>query len=88
MNRHIFRYRDAASVVNRRAALALEGLPLDLDERYPAEIGAVDDAGASRAARAFIRPDAGVWVVVGPVDPADPVWAGKGAVEVVSYNFV
>ncbi|GAB6062106.1 MULTISPECIES: M16 family metallopeptidase [Deferrisoma] len=83
VTRHVFRYDDPANLVRDRLENLLDGLPLDLGERYPDEVAAVTLDAARRAARSHLDPARGVWVLVGDLDPADPRWGRMGAVEVV-----
>jgi predicted Zn-dependent peptidase len=83
INRTIFRYRDPEAAVVRRASLWLDNLPLDLDEQFSREIAGISATEVNRAEGAHLRPDAGVWVLVGPVDPNDSKWAGRGRVTVI-----
>lgn len=82
VNRHVFRYEDPAATVRERLSLFFDGFPADLPARYVEGVQGVDPAGASAALGAFDL-NAGVLVVVGGVDPADPVWGRRGPVEVV-----
>ncbi len=83
VNRHVFRYEDPANTVRERLSLLFDGLPPDLPARYPGVIQGVGPAEVQAAVRAFDLA-AGVLVVVGAVDPADPDWARRGPVEVVT----
>ena len=83
INSTIFRYRDPGAAVVRRASLGLDNLSLDLDEQFTRRIAAATEAEVNRAEGAHLRPDAGVWVLVGPVDPEDPKWTERGRVTVV-----
>lgn len=83
VNRHVFRYEDPADTVRERLALLFDGLPADLPARYVEGVRAVTPAGATAALGAFDL-GAGVLVVVGGVDPADPAWGRRGPVRVVT----
>ncbi len=83
VNRHVFRYADPADLVRERMGLWLSDLPLDLGVRYPAEIEAVSTEAVARVARRYLDPSRGVWVIVGDVDPAAPLWRRLGKVRVV-----
>ncbi|MEW6488995.1 MAG: pitrilysin family protein [Thermodesulfobacteriota bacterium] len=85
VNRHVFRYEDPAALVRERLGLLFDGLPADLPARYVAGVQAVTAPGASAAAEAFDLA-AGVLVVVGDVDPADPAWGSRGPVLVVTAD--
>ena len=74
--RYLFRYRDPASIVRRKASLWLKGLPGDLSERLIEEIGEIEAPKVSAAAAKTYRPETGVWVLVGNVNPDDPAWEG------------
>ncbi|MHB8766676.1 MAG: M16 family metallopeptidase, partial [Deferrisomatales bacterium] len=83
VTRHAFRYEDPAAAVRERLALRLDGLALDLPAQYPGRIDAVTPAEVASALGGPFASPGGITVVVGDVDPADPAWAGRGAVEVV-----
>lgn len=75
-NRFIFRYRDPADQVAERMVLTIKGLPSDLVASHFAALKEVTPESAKGAAGAWFKPGEGVWVVVGEVDQADPVFDG------------
>lgn len=83
VNRHVFRYEDPATLVRERLSLELDGLPADLPRRYPSDIAAVTPDEASAVLARHFGEEPAVIVAVGAVDPADPAWAGHGAIDVV-----
>ncbi len=83
VTRYVFRYDDPANLVRDRMGNLLDGLPLDLGDRYPETVAAVTVESARRAARTHLDPSRGVWVLVGDLDPADPRWSRLGEVRVV-----
>jgi zinc protease len=80
-NSQIFRYRDNASILQRRMGLSLAGLPPDLAEKQFEELKTTDAAKVGEAAKVY-RPSSGILVVVGEVDERDEVFKGFKVIRV------
>jgi len=63
-NSQIFRYRDNASILQRRMGLCLSDLPPDLAERQFAELKTTGARAVQEAARVY-RPMPGFWLLSG-----------------------
>jgi zinc protease len=74
-NSQIFRYRDNASILQRRMGLSLAGLPPDLAEKQFEELKATGREAVQEASKVY-RPDSGILVIVGEVDEKNEVFRG------------
>ncbi|TAL16838.1 insulinase family protein [bacterium] len=74
-NSQIFRYRDNASILQRRMGLSLIGLPPDLAEKQFEELKATGREAVREAAKVY-RPDSGILVVIGEVEEKNEVFRG------------